>query len=59
MELGTSWEAASCAATQELPNILRNPNVHYFVHKTQPLGPILSQINPVHTTPPYLSKINF
>jgi hypothetical protein len=41
MEQSLSWEAASCAATQELPSILR------------------SQINPVSTTPPHLSKIYF
>jgi hypothetical protein len=30
MELSPSWEAASCAATQELPSILWNPQVHVF-----------------------------
>jgi hypothetical protein len=58
-ERSTSWEAANCAATQELPSILRNSKVHHSVHKSPPLVPILSQFDPVYTIRSYLSKIHF
>jgi hypothetical protein len=48
MELNPSTEAASCAAIQELPNILWNPKVCYLVRKS-PLLVSYSQLNLVHT----------
>jgi hypothetical protein len=58
MELSPTGYATSCEAAQELPSILWNPNINYRVHKSPPLTPILNQINSVHTTPYYLSKIH-
>jgi hypothetical protein len=58
MKLNTTREAISCAATQELPSILPNSQVHYRIHKNLPLVSVLSHANEVHTTPSYLSKLN-
>jgi hypothetical protein len=54
MVLSPSWEATSCAATQQLPCISWNPKVHYCVHMGPLTMPILSQASPVHTTPCYI-----
>jgi hypothetical protein len=59
MEMSPSLEAANCAATQEIPCILWNPKVYFRDHKSAPLIPIPSEINPIHTIPSYLYKIHF
>jgi hypothetical protein len=57
MELCHSWYPATHFATKEFPSILWNPKLHYRVHKSSQLVPILSHINSAHTSPSYLRSI--
>jgi hypothetical protein len=58
IEQSPSWEANQFSASQEIPHILWNSNVHFPIHKSPPNVTILSQINPVHA-PSQLLKIHF
>jgi hypothetical protein len=42
--MSPSWEATSHSATQEIPNILGNLEIHYRVHRSPLLVPNLSQM---------------
>jgi hypothetical protein len=54
MAQSPSWASDNPSASQEIPCLLWNPKVHYRVHNSQTLKPILGQINSVHTTTPIL-----
>jgi hypothetical protein len=58
-ELNSYLEATCSAATQEHSSILRNPRVHYRLHNSPQLFPILSQIIKTRTTSSDLCKISF
>jgi len=57
MEESHSLEANSHPASQ-IPSLLCNLKFHYRVHKSPPLVPILSQMHPITTFPPYVPKIH-
>jgi len=59
MEQSPSWEANSHSANNEISRLSFNQKVHYCVHNSPPVAPILSQMNPVHTFPRYFLKIHF
>jgi len=50
MEKNPSSEANSHSACQEIPCLLWNLEVHYRVHNSPPLVPIMCQMYPVHTS---------
>jgi hypothetical protein len=56
-----SLEAKNSSATQEILDSWRNPKVRKFwcLHKSLPLVPILSEMNPYHTLPLYFFMIHF
>jgi hypothetical protein len=58
MEQTSSLEANSHSASQEIPRLLWHPKVHYHVHKSLPLVPVLNHMLPVHTFSNYFPNIH-
>jgi hypothetical protein len=52
-------EARSHSASQEIPCLLWNPEVHCNVHKSSAWSLSRTQMNPVHNLPPYFFNIHF
>jgi hypothetical protein len=59
LELNPSPEPSSCTVTEEFPDILLNPEVHHGILNSPAMTLILSQINPVSTTPSYFFRTHF
>ena len=59
MEHSSFPEANSFLVSQEIPLILWNPKVHYRIHKSPPLVPILNQSNAVPASPCQFLKFHF
>ena len=58
MEQSPSWKANDFSASPEIPHILRNPKVHYRIHKYPTTLPTLNQIDPAHTPKSHFLKIH-
>ena len=58
MEQSPSWEANRFSASQEIPRILWNLEVHYRIHKCSPPVPILSQLSLFHTPTSHFLKMS-
>jgi hypothetical protein len=59
MKQSPSLEANSHSAHQEIPCPLQDLKVHYHIHKSLQMAPLLGLMNPVQTLPLYFFIIHF
>jgi len=59
MDQSPTSKAKSNSASQNIPNLLQKPKVHYHVYNTLPLVPMLSQIYSIHILITYFFIIYF
>jgi len=52
-------QAISCSVGLEIFYLLLGPQIHHRLYIDDPLGCILSQMNPVYNLTPYFNKIHF
>jgi hypothetical protein len=58
MEESPAWQANRFSASEEIPHILRNPKVHYRIHRCPLPVPTMSQLDPVHNLTSYFQNIH-
>jgi hypothetical protein len=56
MKPSTSWKVNSCSATQQVSSISSNLKIHYHVHNSQPLVPVLGWMK---STPSHIIYLRF